>query len=220
MTLSIGVVTNEHRELTHTAEISELATEMKATRRPSPAPCSWSTVAPGSAAGAPSEPDGRMNATCPHCGTVYRIDPAQGPGGGRARPLLGAARASSAWPLRPRPPPRPRPRPRRSRRPSRRPKRRPSRTPVAPESPGVGSLRAPGLGAGLRRGGPAQQGTAAGAGARLRHRGVPPGAARPQPRGGHAPPGVPRGDPQELGGVRGPGRAMPRRGRRRTSATR
>lgn len=30
MTLSIGVVTNEHRELTHTAQISELATEMKA----------------------------------------------------------------------------------------------------------------------------------------------------------------------------------------------
>jgi GGDEF domain-containing protein len=30
MTLSIGVVTNEHRNLTHTAQISELATEMKA----------------------------------------------------------------------------------------------------------------------------------------------------------------------------------------------
>ena len=30
MTLSIGVVTNEHRWLTHTAQISELATEMKA----------------------------------------------------------------------------------------------------------------------------------------------------------------------------------------------
>lgn len=30
MTLSIGVVTNEHREFTHTAQISELATEMKA----------------------------------------------------------------------------------------------------------------------------------------------------------------------------------------------
>lgn len=30
MTLSIGVVTNEHRRLTHTAQISELATEMKA----------------------------------------------------------------------------------------------------------------------------------------------------------------------------------------------
>jgi len=30
MTLSIGVVTNEHRVLTHTAQISELATEMKA----------------------------------------------------------------------------------------------------------------------------------------------------------------------------------------------
>ena len=30
MTLSIGVVTNEHRPLTHTAEVSELATEMKA----------------------------------------------------------------------------------------------------------------------------------------------------------------------------------------------
>lgn len=30
MSLSIGVVTNEHRRLTHTAQISELATEMKA----------------------------------------------------------------------------------------------------------------------------------------------------------------------------------------------
>jgi diguanylate cyclase (GGDEF)-like protein len=30
MTLSIGVVTNEHRNFTHTAQISELATEMKA----------------------------------------------------------------------------------------------------------------------------------------------------------------------------------------------
>ena len=30
MTLSIGVVTNEHRSFTHTAQISELATEMKA----------------------------------------------------------------------------------------------------------------------------------------------------------------------------------------------
>ncbi|HEX8361846.1 MAG TPA: GGDEF domain-containing protein [Longimicrobium sp.] len=30
MTLSIGVVTNEHRRFTHTAQISELATEMKA----------------------------------------------------------------------------------------------------------------------------------------------------------------------------------------------
>ena len=29
MTLSIGVVTNEHRRFTHTAQISELATEMK-----------------------------------------------------------------------------------------------------------------------------------------------------------------------------------------------
>jgi hypothetical protein len=29
MTVSIGVVTNEKRQLTHTAEISELATEMK-----------------------------------------------------------------------------------------------------------------------------------------------------------------------------------------------
>jgi GGDEF domain-containing protein len=29
MTLSIGVVTNEHREFTHTAKVSELATEMK-----------------------------------------------------------------------------------------------------------------------------------------------------------------------------------------------
>ena len=30
MTLSIGVVTNEHRSFVHTAQISELATEMKA----------------------------------------------------------------------------------------------------------------------------------------------------------------------------------------------
>jgi len=30
MSLSIGVVTNEHRDLTHTAQVSELATEMKA----------------------------------------------------------------------------------------------------------------------------------------------------------------------------------------------
>lgn len=30
MTLSIGVVTNEHRDISHTAQISELATEMKA----------------------------------------------------------------------------------------------------------------------------------------------------------------------------------------------
>ena len=30
MTLSIGVVTNEHRTFVHTAQISELATEMKA----------------------------------------------------------------------------------------------------------------------------------------------------------------------------------------------
>jgi GGDEF domain-containing protein len=30
MTLSIGVVTNQHRDFTHTAQISELATEMKA----------------------------------------------------------------------------------------------------------------------------------------------------------------------------------------------
>jgi len=30
MTLSIGVVTNEVRDFTHTAQISELATEMKA----------------------------------------------------------------------------------------------------------------------------------------------------------------------------------------------
>jgi GGDEF domain-containing protein len=29
MTLSVGVITNEHRQFTHTAEISELATEMK-----------------------------------------------------------------------------------------------------------------------------------------------------------------------------------------------
>ena len=30
MTLSIGVVTNQQREFNHTAQISELATEMKA----------------------------------------------------------------------------------------------------------------------------------------------------------------------------------------------
>jgi hypothetical protein len=29
MTLSIGVVTNQHRKFTHTARVSELATEMK-----------------------------------------------------------------------------------------------------------------------------------------------------------------------------------------------
>jgi hypothetical protein len=29
MSLSIGVVTNEHRKFTHTARVSELATEMK-----------------------------------------------------------------------------------------------------------------------------------------------------------------------------------------------
>ena len=29
MTLSIGVVTNQHRRFTHTAQVSELATEMK-----------------------------------------------------------------------------------------------------------------------------------------------------------------------------------------------
>jgi hypothetical protein len=30
MTLSIGIVTNEHRNFTHTAQVGELATEMKA----------------------------------------------------------------------------------------------------------------------------------------------------------------------------------------------
>jgi hypothetical protein len=30
MTLSIGIVTNEHRTFTHTAQVGELATEMKA----------------------------------------------------------------------------------------------------------------------------------------------------------------------------------------------
>jgi hypothetical protein len=98
MTLSIGVVTNEHRVFTHTARVSELATEMKTyakkqpgsvyavDRRADGAGFYGRSLAPGRTQGF----DGTMNIRCPNCQTAFRVDPAR-----RSR-LRACARAAPA----------------------------------------------------------------------------------------------------------------------------
>jgi hypothetical protein len=93
MTLSIGVVTNEQRHFTHTAQISELATEMKAYAKTFSGSIyvvdRRSTIrrpGPPDAGGGPrarlafgtrcrpivSEPEAvSMNAQCTHCNTIF-----------------------------------------------------------------------------------------------------------------------------------------------------
>src|SRR5207247_8707004 len=77
MTLSIGIVTNQHRRFAHPAQVSELATEMK----------SYAKTQPGSVFVVDRrhdpelDDDGvrQMNVTCPSCEPAYRVDPAQVP---------------------------------------------------------------------------------------------------------------------------------------------
>ena len=87
MTLSIGIVTNRHRRFTHPAQVSELATEMK----------SYAKTLPGSVfvvdrRRGDGGRGGRMNVQCPSCSTTVPGRSGQGPGGRRARALLGLRR--------------------------------------------------------------------------------------------------------------------------------
>ena len=97
MTLSIGVVTNEHRNFVHTAQISELATEMKAyaktfagldlRRRPPYRP------APGAA-----PPDGDVPQVAPERGrpAAARVSEAAGPRGSHPVAAPAVARSGAA----------------------------------------------------------------------------------------------------------------------------
>ena len=92
MTLSIGIVTNRHRQFAHPAQVSELATEMKSYAKTLPGlgvrgrPPAGPTARSGRAGSGSSREDAEMNVTCPNCATVFRVDPAKVPEAGvRAR---------------------------------------------------------------------------------------------------------------------------------------
>ena len=85
MTLSIGVVTNDKRPFTSPAQVSELATEMKAyakslvgsvysvDRRSE----TLTPVQPRAGLADATKPEIPMNVSCPECRSVFRLDPAK-----------------------------------------------------------------------------------------------------------------------------------------------